>query len=170
MINYQKQILKDVFALFSKEDILSEKMYMYEEFNIVNRYRHIQDLAKNNIISKQAEQAVLVTMAIMYVNMCMLYAQSHLSHEEFQKFLVLFTLDDCNEEEDFAWTEILYTNQSDKIQFVKESDKIEFQDCKYYEQIKEVEGLSDFDCYFVVYDDFFRRYCFVPKCYRSSMI
>ncbi|MBP5214420.1 MAG: hypothetical protein J6032_07405 [Bacteroidales bacterium] len=79
----------------------------------------------------------------------MLYAKSHLSSKEYQHFLVLFRLMDFDEKDNsFAWTELFYTRHEEKVHLVRESDKIEIQNCIFFEQIRQVAGLADFDCYY----------------------
>lgn len=167
MVDIQKRIIDDIFALFSKEHLLSENN-IYEEFNIINRVQHIERLVNSNIISKQAEPALLVSLAIMYANMCMIYAKSNLSLEEYQNFMVLFRLMDFDDGGNSFWVEIFYTRHADQIQLVRESDKIAIQNCALFEQINHVVGLSDFNCfYFKNCESEERYYSFVPKCLCS---
>lgn len=164
----QKQIINDIFTLFVKENILLESR-SYEEFNVVNRIQDIDNLINSKFISGSDRQATLVSMAIMYVNMCMIFAKSNLPSAEYKNFMVFFRLMDYDKEE-FAWVEIFYTRHSDSVKLIRECDKIDLQECEFYDTIKNVIGIIDFNCYYYEDKELGERYySFVPKILSHSI-
>ena len=163
-INHQHRILNNIFSLLRKEDVLSRTQNNYEEFSVLSFTPDIDSLVKQNYIAQSDRQNVLVTMAIMYVNMCLAHARCHLTSNDRENYLVYFRIQDFDSDSGFAWTEVLYTRHANKVHLEHKSNKIDIQDCEVYDEIKHVIGLSDFICYYNEgKDSSDRYYAFVPK-------
>ncbi len=168
----QNRIIKDIISIFEEERILRETDV--EEFLIWRHTRSLSWIINDHKIAKADRQAAAVSLGIMYINMSLLYAKFNLTPKEFETFLVYILLNDFNYScriDGYANTEIIYTKHADIYPLLHKSAKIDIKDCKVYEQIKDVVGLSDFDCYYYMREDLDdEQYYLVPKFLSQAFV
>lgn len=159
----QNRIIKDIFSLIESQCILEKDLDSCELFYLWYHTRSLSYIINNHKIAKENRQAASVSLGIMYVNMCILYAKFNLTPEQYDNFFAFICLDYSNRYFGYAWPNITYSKQGKDDYIIKSFVKIELSECKLYEQIKDVVGLSDFECYYRKPDYGGFEYYLVPK-------
>lgn len=136
----------------------------YEQFPVVDRFFELDSLV--DAIPVADRMSVLTSLAISYINMGLIYANSHLQNAEMANYLIFGVIDydkDDFEEFGFCIPEVFFTRKANEWHFDK-SELIVIQENPLYDKISQVIGVDDFYWY---YCD--GCYYFFPKLLKETL-
>ena len=124
----------------------------YEEMPISNTFPQAEFL-KGTIKSEEIS-ALLLNIALFFVNTILLYAYNKLTEKQFANFFIAIFVEDFNRFDeyygDFGYflPRILVSREADKYTFVSQETLFDYKRCeKFYKHISKVAGLRDFTFY-----------------------
>lgn len=138
-----------------KEEPIGDPTETYELFRVVDAIAHLLTLEDINI---KQRQALLVSMALAYVNIGCLYAKNNLSETEYKNFRMWIQIQidkDYLEEFGCYLVNVCYTRNADFCQRGNSLKQIPWTDCDIFPLIKDVQGLSGFDCMEEQFEDMY---------------
>ena len=135
-------IIKEIKDFIDEHNILRD----YETFEQMQMFYRIKDLdCLSTSIAKELYTPFFADMAIMFVNMGLLYAKSQLSEEEQKDYLIYWGIEHSR-----------YLNEA-----------VDYKNTKIYKYVKDVIGMSEFTCYYTKSEEdeceSVEYYCFIPK-------
>nr|WP_314719278.1 Imm15 family immunity protein [uncultured Fretibacterium sp.] len=149
-----KRIIKKT-GLDNLDYFIEEHEGGYEEMPISNTFPQAEFL-KGTIKSEEIS-ALLLNIALFFVNTILLYAYNKLTEKQFANFFIAIFVEDFNRFDeyygDFGYflPRILVSREADKYTFVSQETLFDYKRCeKFYKHISKVAGLRDFT--------FYRRY------------
>jgi len=148
------KIISDIFHYIkSGSGNILEKTETYESFHVIKNYYEL-DLLED--VDSNDRQSVLVSMAISYLNLGYIYAKKHLSpkdYESFQMWIQIYMDQDTYDEFGCYDVYLLYTKNGRNGYDMGYMHEVQWNTCKLYPIIKQVQGLSGFSCFEETYVD-----------------
>lgn len=152
--NIYNQIIRKT-GLYNLDYFIEEHEGGYEEMPIINYFPQAKFLKR--VIKKEEVSALLLNIALFFVNTILLYAYNKLTEKQFANFFIAICVDDFDHlEEDYGdyghfIPSILVSREADKYTFVSQETLFDYKRCeKFYKHVNKVAGLRDFT--------FYRRY------------
>lgn len=146
-----KKDIKIIFDLFeyikSGSGNILEHTETYEAFHVIKNYYQLELLKDVDIYDRQS---VLVTMAMMYLNLGLIYAKKHLGPKDFESYkmwIQIYIDQDAYKEFGCYDVFILWTRNGNKGYDMSNMKEIQWSDCELYPMIKQVQGLHGFSCF-----------------------
>ena len=140
-------IIKEIKDFIDEHNILRD----YETFEQMQMFYRIKDLdCLSTSIAKELYTPFFADMAIMFVNMGLLYAKSQLSEEEQKDYLIYWGIEYIEEnivEDGFLHVDVCYTRKGkEHLSYLNEV--VDYKNTKIYKYVKDVIGMSEFTCYY----------------------
>lgn len=137
----------------------------YEQMPIFYRYKELDCL--DSVIRKEDYTAFFVNLAIMYVNIGLLYAKKKLTKEEQKDYLIYFMIyyiDEDIEEDGFVRVDVVFTRKA-KEHLKLFNKPVDFRNTKINKYIKDIIGINEFSChlYESKENDEYDQYYFFPN-------
>lgn len=132
------------------------------------------DFLKSSI-REQDIMAFVINLAIMYVNQGLLYAKYKLSKDDFDDYMIWFdvSLDDNFKLDDDVYECQVVFSRKANVLMPDYLNPIDVTDLSIFDFVKDVNGLSDFYCYQMHYNQDCEKCVFIPKClvdkYRTNL-
>jgi len=159
-------IIKEIKDFIDEHNILRD----YETFEQMQMFYRIKDLdCLSTSIAKEHYTPFFADMAIMFVNMGLLYAKSQLSEEEQKDYLIYWGIEYIEEnivEDGFLHVDVCYTRKGkEHLSYLNEA--VDYKNTKIYKYVKDVIGMSEFTCYYTKSEEdeceSVEYYCIIPK-------
>lgn len=140
------KVIEDIIDII-KRTSLTEHTELYEVMPVLSN----TDLLKLvDEVGIDDYQSLLVSMAIVYVNIGMLYARHNLNEHELENFRIWFqvdhdkeTYDDCG----FFMVNVCFTRDFKRCFSTCQLQKIQLKDYKLYPMLSRVNGFDSFSCF-----------------------
>ena len=146
--NIYNKIIRET-GLYNLDYFIEEHEGGYEEMPIINCFPQVKFLKR--VIKKEEISALLIDIALFFVNVILLYAYNKLTEKQFANFFIAIYVEDFEEDVDYAgyfMPEIFVSRDADKYTFVSQETLFDYKRCeKFYKHVHKVEGLNDFAFY-----------------------
>ena len=154
--NIYNKIIRET-GLDNLDYFIEEHEGGYEEMPILDYFPQAKFLKR--VIKKEEISALLLDIALFFVNVILLYAYNKLTEKQFANFFIaIFVVDFDHLEEDYGDyghfnPRILVSREADKYTFVSQEMLFDYKRCeKFYKHVSKVAGLGDF-MFYRHYDD-----------------
>lgn len=159
----ESKIIQKIIDYIKEHDVLYD-YDTFEQMPIIRRYAETDCL--EGLVNKDSYTAFLTNLAMMYVNQGILFAKSNLTKDEFDDYIIYFAIE-YNEQElkenGFVMVDVFFSRKA-KEHMKWFTNIIDIAETEIYGLIKDIVGISDYDCYCLTNDEEdTKAYCFVPR-------